>query len=97
MINVGEVYTSKKYFVKIEDFTNNDEVVYKFYNKNDFYYPPNVRRRPSNLKVEAGIKPIQVIEKFEDFTKKITKKHLVASPHKFGQEPILGEVFKANS
>jgi len=84
----GTVFQNKESFIFIKTVCFlSDNIVYNYYPKMCFFYPPNKSRRIPIYKRET---PIQISEKIFEFQKTIYKKTYKKSNKYFNIEPTYG-------
>jgi len=92
-ILAGQVYAHKKYFKKILEIEGED-VIYHFFDRDSYYYPPNKRRVPVDIDY---LQPIEVTVGLKDFLLEIKMRRLQLLDLHFQKNPTLGMPFLRQS
>ena len=85
-LEAGQVWGNKNYYkviIELSDFV----VRYEFYNKKEFYFTPNQRRRPPN---DAFPQHIEVTETIRDFLCNRVLDKLELLERYFNRKPCVG-------
>jgi hypothetical protein len=92
-LKTGQVFYTKNSLIFI---TNVDfsYIYYDFYNRDEFYYPPNNRRKLLDFELLKELSNIEVKECINSFKDKINKKSLKEDTFYFNKRPTPGKIIK---
>lgn len=93
MILVGQVY-SHKYYFKIVKSIDSDSLTYLFFNRDQYYFPPNNRRKAVDINC---VTPIEVTDTIDKFLKEVKIKRMELLIDFHGRMPLLGMATKRQS